>query len=90
MGPIYSGNQIRDGDYHGTIHHLDGDSTGVAYAGVYVVNSAGTRTSADAYCNYVGCTANINWFGPYPGGFAAVHNHGNASPSYFDAGVGYY
>lgn len=90
VGPLYSGQNTRDPDYHGTIYHLDGNSTGTAYSGVYVVNSSNVRVSADSYCNSPGCTANINWDGPYPAGFASVHNHGNASPSYFDAAVGWW
>ncbi|MTD47471.1 hypothetical protein GKE82_25035 [Conexibacter sp. W3-3-2] len=51
------------------------------------MNSSNARISADAYCNSPGCSVYINWYGPYPSGFASIHNHGNASPSYFDSWV---
>lgn len=48
-----------------------------------VTNSAGTRVSADNYCNAPGCAASKSWSGPYPNGYGAAHDHGNASVSYF-------
>ena len=89
-GPIYSGGHAWDNTYHGTIYRVDANSTGTAYAGTYVVNSAGTRTSRDDYCNSPGCGAYVNWAGPYPAGFGAAHNHGNANPSWFEAAVYWY
>lgn len=59
-------------------------SHGVAYARTYVTNSSGVRSSADSYCRSPGCAATYDWGnGPYPHGFGAAHNHGNASLSYF-------
>jgi hypothetical protein len=91
-GPLYSGNSYENlcsGCWHQYNDGIDGNSTGTAYSGVWLANSAGTRTSADTYCNSPGCHATHSWFGPYPSGYGVIHNHGNASPSYFDAGVSY-
>jgi hypothetical protein len=87
LGPIYAGNHMHDSVYYGTITRVDGNSTGTAYTGVWVVNASDVRVSQDGYCSTPGCGAYVDWYGPYPNGYAAVENHGNASPSYFDAGV---
>ena len=89
-GPLYAGYDmpafasfwVWDGWY------INGWSTGSAYSGVWFVNSSQQRVSADAWCDYApGCTAEYSWGGPYPDGYPIVHNHGNASPSYFNGVV---
>jgi hypothetical protein len=91
-GPLYSGNSYENlciGWWHQSNDGITGNSTGTAYSGVWLANGSGVRVSADTYCSSPGCSATESWFGPYPSGFGVVHNHGNASPSYFDAAVFY-
>jgi hypothetical protein len=91
-GPLYSGSSYENlcvGCWHASNDGIDGQSTGTAYSGVWFANSSGTRVSADTYCSSPGCHATHSWFGPYPSGFGVIHNHGNASPSYFNGGADY-
>jgi hypothetical protein len=90
VGPIYNMGQAHDNTYHGAIHSVDGNSVGTAYSRVYVVTSYDwSRVSEAGSCTDPGCYAIKGWLGPYPNGYAAVQNWGNASPSYFDAAVGW-
>jgi hypothetical protein len=88
-GPIYSG---YDQPWWASFWVQDGSlqfgwSDGTAYSGIWFVNGSQVRVSAAAYCNTAGCTAGQSWSGPYPDGYPIVHNHGNASPSYFTGTV---
>lgn len=86
VGPIYSGNSFTNWWLWSAYNvHLDGHSSGTAYTGVWYVNSNGARASDAKYCASPGCYAGGTWNAVtgYPNGYPTVHNHGNASPSYF-------
>ena len=84
VGPIYSGGDYNSGwPYLGAVTAISGASTGTAYTQVWV-HLGGVRVSAKGSCNWAGCTAFAAWSGSYPNGYGTVHNHGNASPSYFN------
>jgi hypothetical protein len=69
-------------------HALEGHGQNGARSGVWFVNSAGNRTSADKYCETVGCTVLLSWSGSYPTGYPAIHHHGmGANPDLFDGRV---
>ena len=87
-GPLYSGQTSPISSSYNTITYEAGYSTGSAYSGVWVDNYLGTRITADAYCNSPGCVAAQGWAtSPAVIGYPVVHNHGNASPSYFSGYV---
>jgi hypothetical protein len=84
---IYSGNHWAGTPYVGAVTAVSVQSYGTAYSGTWINNTTGTggtRVSADAYCNTPGCLIQIGWPGPKPNGYGTAHNHGNASPSYFE------
>jgi hypothetical protein len=87
-GPLNSGQTfVNAGISRSTYTEIGGGSTGTAYTGVWIsqfVNGVPVRSSADAYCSTPGCTASEIWTGPWPSGSPSIHNHGNASPSYFN------
>lgn len=84
VGPVYSGQSWTNwGIWHYRYTLIAAASSGTAYSGAWLVNSSGVRQSAAAYCNTPGCTAYETWSGPYPQGYPTLHNHGNASPSWF-------
>lgn len=66
------------------VRAMNGQSTGSAFSGVWVVNGSQVRVSEDAFCTSPGCVAGNAWPGARPDGYPIVHNHGNASPSYFN------
>lgn len=86
-GPLYSGGSYtNNGIYTNRYYNLTGASDGTAFSGVWTGQANGTRTSQDYYCNAAGCTVRGYWSnGAGPTGSPVVHNHGNASPSYFTA-----
>jgi hypothetical protein len=93
VGPIYSGNSWVNIAVHEVWFDLEVNSTGTAYSGVWTSEfSGGTayRTSGDYYCSDApGCAAYHNWSPGTVTGYPTLHNHGNASPSYF-SGYGTY
>lgn len=88
-GPLYSGQTSAiGGPLASPITYVAGYSVGSAYSGVWVDNYLSQRITADAYCSSPGCVAAEGWAASSSiTGYPVVHNHGNASPSYFD---GYY
>jgi hypothetical protein len=87
-GPIYSGKEYVNVDFYDPSWvDIEAHSTGSAFSGVWISQFSGgtaVRVSADRYCTSAGCSAYEGWFGPYPSGYPTLHNHGNASPSFFD------
>lgn len=85
-GPLYSGGSYtNNGIYSSRYYNLTGASDGSAFSGVWTGQANGTRTSQD-YCNAAGCIVRGCWAnGASPTGSPVVHDHGNASPSYFTA-----
>jgi hypothetical protein len=65
----------------------DGISTGTAFTAIWFVNSSQVRISAEAFCETAGCYTSQSWSGSFPSGYPIVHNHGNASPSFFNGTV---
>jgi hypothetical protein len=81
---LYSGGSYFGAPYVGSVVAVSVVSYGTAYSGTWISNSSGARVSADAYCNTPGCIVQIGWPGAKPSGYGTAHNHGNASPSYFE------
>jgi hypothetical protein len=87
---LNSGDHFAGPVYYGAVQAMTVQSYGVAFSGTYVNSTSGyggTRVSADAYCNWAGCAAQIGWIGPYPNGYPTAHHHGNASTSFFEGVV---
>lgn len=91
-GPLYSGyDQPAFASLTGQVsgYFQDGWSAGTAYTAIWFVNASQVRISASASCAYAGCYIPQSWPGARPFGYPIVHNHGNASPSYFYGTVSY-
>lgn len=73
---LRSGGDCTHGRYHGDHRYIENKSSPWSgLSGVYLVNSSGTRITANTYCNQPGCTAYRN-FCCDVGGFHNSHNHG--------------
>jgi hypothetical protein len=86
---IYSGNsyQAGVGFNQNNYTQVSTYSDGTAWSGTWIANSSGTRVSQDNYCSFApGCEAEVDWplSCPCPSGYPVAHNHGNASPSFFE------
>ena len=92
-GPLPSGQSFVNLAIHETWDDIQAQSTGTAYSGVWITRFSGGspyRASADKYCETPGCVAYEGWLGSRPVGYPTLHNHGNASPSYFNGSGNYY
>lgn len=87
---LFSGQHYAGPPYLGAVTAITVSSYGAAYSGTWINDSVGyggTRVSIDNYCNTPGCVVQIGWAGSKPNGYGTAHNHGNASPSYFEGAI---
>ena len=81
---LFSGEDFFGASFVASVTSVSAASSGTAYSGTWISNSSGARASADAFCASPGCVAQLSWSGAKPSGYGTAHNHGNASPSYFN------